>query len=362
MNIFGGGDSKKNKKSRKKDKSRKKERKSRKKEHIIPQVKRKKQEASEEEGIQSSFAEDMIEKKKINEKGLLGWIKSFVQTTPKGKKPSVKDPGKKRRIVILASLNVALVFGLKIWKPQEWRFDQAILLAALSSVITYLGLIWCLRFDVSRRALTRVLPQAALFSFGSALFLVLFFFGKFERLYESLIFIIFLTGYLVLMIMVFLTTNILSVATVKKIPLFRAGQTASYAITLITIFFVTFSFISSTLPIYFLALILLPFFILATWLHLSHFSFKDNVIIWYCVGISWASLLVLLGFLFWPVSGLLASFIPVSIVYFGLGAVMYHIGKASLVDVVWELGIFSLVAILIIMFRARWGIGGAFWM
>jgi hypothetical protein len=319
---------------------------------IIPQVKL--QEIKQEE---KKLQEKEEEEKEIKD------VKKLIQSKEKKPaKPMVKDPGKRHRLFLLAIVIVGLVFGLKIWRKETWEFEQGLWVALGASILTYVGLILSFGFRVSKKSLIAVLPQAALFVFGAVLFLVMFFFGEFERIYESLIFILFLLGFTGLIGLVFSTANILSVSTVKKIPLFRAGQTASYAIVLLTVFFITFTFISSGLSIFGLIPLLGGFYFISTWFHLSHFETEEKSIIWYCVGVSWAALLALLAFLFWPVSGLLISFVPVTIMYFGLGIVMYHLGKSPIVKVVWEFAVFVLIALIFIMFQAKWGIGGGFWM
>jgi hypothetical protein len=260
---------------------------------------------------------------------------------------------------------VGAVFGLKLWRPETWELSRAILVALAAGVLAYLGLIWVMRFNISKRALLRVLPQASIFVFGAILFLILFFFGEFERIYESLIFIVFLLGFVVLLTMVFLTANILSVAAVKKIPLFRVGQTASYAITLFAAFFITASFVSSGLDLLILLSVLGIMYWLLIGLHLSHFPVGDKYLFWYAISIAWAALMALMAFLVWPISGLLVSFVPVTIIYSGLGMVMYHIEgleKARMRQIIFEFLLFALISLVAIVFQARWGIGGAFWM
>jgi hypothetical protein len=289
------------------------------------------------------------------------FFKGFLGRDRKKKKTMVKDPGKKRRILFLAFLIASMVFGLKMWREEQWEFTQALLIGGLAFLISYLGLIWSFRFNITRKSLTRVLPQASIFTFSAVLFIVLFFFNEFERIYESIIFVIFLIGFVILMTLVFLTSNILNVSLKKRIPLFRAGQTASYAITLLTVFFVTSAFVSSGMAIWYVIPVLSFVYTIVFWLHLSHFS-QNGVIFWYSLGLAWAGIVVLFSFLFWPISPLLMALVPVAVVYAGLGVVMYFIGQLPIKNVVWEFAVFAIVVILFVMFQARWGIGGVFWM
>lgn len=320
--------------------------KSKRKEKIIPQVKRRKEQIGKESGVGPQKKEPEA----------VGVVKSTPQPSP------VRDPGKRQRIAVVAVFIVSVISGLRIWKGEGWSYGNTIAVAAGSAVLSYLGLFWALRFDFKREAFYKILPQPAVFVFSSVLFLELFFFQAFERIYEGILLGFMMLGYTVVLVAVFLTTNILNVGTVKNIPLLRAAHTASYIISLFTVYFLTFSLITSDLSLYLEIPLLFLILIVVVSLHLFQLPLSKDQTRWLSFGISWAALMITLGLLLWPLDMLFISLAPAIVIYIGIGIVMNYIGKTLTFLRVLEFCLLGAGILLVYAFQAKWGIGGYFWM
>ena len=262
-----------------------------------------------------------------------------------------RDPGKRQRIFVVAALVVLFVFGLKVWGQPEWSVGQVVLVAAVAAFMSAVGLAWAFRFDVSRLGYLTVLPQSSMFVFGYVLFVEMFFFQRFQRIYEAVIFGALLLIFLVVLGIVFLTANVLNVSTIKKIPLLQVAQTSSYAITLFNVFFIGFFIISLGLMPWFTLPLLLVLYWSATFLHLSHFSIDLKIVSWYSAGIALSSMCIAVALLLWPVDNLFRVLLPTLVVYIGIGIIMHDIRKALRPLINWEY--FIIVVLVVIMLLAR---------
>jgi hypothetical protein len=272
-----------------------------------------------------------------------------------------RDPGKRQRIFVLSAAIVLLVFGLKVWGRSEWSVEQAVLVAAGASVLSVFGLMWAFRFDVTRIAYLTVIPQPTLFVFGYILFLEMFFFQRFERIYEAVLFGALLIVFLAVLGIVFLTANILNVATIKNIPLLQVAQTSSYVITLFNAFFIAFFIVSLGLMPWYTAPLLLLLYWAVSFLHLAHFTHDVRTAAWFAFGIGCVSACAGGVLLLWPVDTLFRVLLPTVIIYIGVGIIMHDIRKALRPLINWEYFIILAIVAIILMSRAVWGIGGYIW-
>lgn len=276
--------------------------------------------------------------------------------------PPQRDPGKRQRIFVVAAAIVLFVFGMKVWGKQDWSVTEVILIACASAVLTYLGLMWAFRFEISRKGYIVVLTQPALFVFGYVLFVEMFFFQQFERIYEALIFGGLLIVFMAVLGIVFLTANVLNVATFKDLPLLQVAQTSSYAITLFSVFFIPF-FIASLGWNFALTFgMLLCVYLIATVIHLMHFSINVRTVFRISVGISWTAAMAAAVLLLWPVPTLFRVLLPAVIVYVGVGIVMHDVRKALRPLLHWEYAVLLLFVVIVLLSRAVWGISGYAWM
>ncbi|MBN2100296.1 hypothetical protein JW710_00160 [Candidatus Dojkabacteria bacterium] len=279
-----------------------------------------------------------------------------------GNVPSqVRDPGKRQRVIAIAAIISVLLFVIRVWGSSDWVFWGAVYVAVGAALLTYVGLIWAFRFQLNRRGYTVVLPQPAMYAFSAVLFVEIFFFQEFERIYESLIFGLLLLALFVSLVTSFLTANVLNVATIKKIPLIRVAHTSSYIISLLITYFISFSAITSGLDVWFLIPILAVTYLVVCGLHLAHFPLIRSYLIWYSVGIALSAVMLVSAFLFWPLSALMVALIPTVVIYVGLGIIMHKLDKTLNSRLGWEFGILIGVVLVLFAIRAKWGIGGYFW-
>lgn len=277
-------------------------------------------------------------------------------------KPQFKDEGKRRRIIFIAVLIVFVIFGLKVWnKDERWSFGDALLVAIFSSAFAYIGQIWAFKFDVNKKGFFTVLPIPSIFTFGSVLFLELFFFREFERIYEVLFFAVILIIFAVVYSVVFLTANVLNVGTVREIPLMRVAHTFSYIISILSQYFITFSLISVGLDLYLLLPLILVSYTVTNFLHLSHFSLSFNQIKWYAIALGWAAMVVVMSLTLWPLGVLFISLVPVAVSYIGLGFIMHKIGKTFDGKILAEYIFIAVLVILVVIVHSKWGMGEYFW-
>lgn len=272
-----------------------------------------------------------------------------------------RDPGKRQRIFVLSAAIVLFVFGLKVWGRSEWSVEQVVLVAAGASILSVFGLMWAFRFDISRIAYVTVIPQPALFVFGYILFLEMFFFQRFERIYEAVLFGALLIVFMVVLGIVFLTANILNVATIKKIPLLLVAQTSSYVITLFNAFFIGFFIVSLGLMPWYTVSFLFMLYWAVSFLHLAHFTQDVGTAAWFAFGIGCVSACAGGVLLLWPVDTLFRVLLPTVIIYIGVGIIMHDVRKALRPLINWEYFLILAIVAIILLSRAVWGIGGHIW-
>ena len=170
------------------------------------------------------------------------------------------DSEKRGKLLFLSALIALFLFVSKITQAQAQETVANIYLSSgIYFLVSFVGLLWAFKFQVKRKSFLYIL-QASLFVFSEVLFIEFFFFQKFNRIYEAfillaLIAIVFLGNYAS-----FLMANVFNVNLYKKIPLVHVGRTTSYVLSLLVLYFLSFSFLGTGLPIY----ILLPVFLLVS--------------------------------------------------------------------------------------------------
>ncbi len=167
------------------------------------------------------------------------------------------DNEKRGKLLFLSALISLFMFVTKITQVQSQETILNIYLtSAIYFVASFLGLLWAFNFQVKKQSFLYLL-QSSLFVFSEVLFIEFFFFQKFNRIYEAfllliLLFLVFLGNY-----GSFLMANVFNVNLFKKIPLVHVGRTTSYVLSLLMLYFLSFSFLGTGLPIY----LLLPIFL-----------------------------------------------------------------------------------------------------
>jgi hypothetical protein len=181
------------------------------------------------------------------------------------------DSGKRGRVIVLTFLTTVSIFVIRAFELVDptsvW---QMLGLSASYFALTYLGLIWAFRFQVTKSSLLLVIPQSAFFATAQMAFVMLFFFRNFERVYEFfllfvLLVIIFITTYVT-----FLMSNIFNVATFKQIPLVQVAKTTSYIISILIVYFVSFALLAQGIPFPAFISVLAVLYFCIVLFHISH--------------------------------------------------------------------------------------------
>lgn len=186
------------------------------------------------------------------------------------------DSEKRGKLLFLAGIISLAVFLTKILQGQEeitlWRIY---LDGTMYFVIAFIGLLWAFNFQIKTKSLLYVL-QSSLFVFSEVIFVELFFFQKFSRIYEALLLFLLLVLVFVGIYVSFLMANVFNVNLFKKLPLVHVGRTSSYLISLLMTYFLTFSFLSSSFPIYILIPLVLGSYILIALIHYINMGIEQG--------------------------------------------------------------------------------------
>lgn len=238
------------------------------------------------------------------------------------------DSGKRGRIIILSfgiTLSLFVLRALEMVDPSN--FWNLAVMSVSYFFISYIGLIWAFRFNVNRRSLLLILPQSSFFTMSQMLFVMLFFFRNFERVYE-----LFLLFFLILVIFVatyvsFLMANIFNVAAFRQIPLVQVAKTTSYILTILAVYFSTFAVLAMQLSIPITIGLILFSYMLILLFHINHFNspIRQKT---RAVGLILVSMLnMFVTTMFWSTRYELLALIPVSVAFVMLSLEMSETKK-----------------------------------
>jgi hypothetical protein len=231
------------------------------------------------------------------------------------------DEEKRGKLLVLAAFIALAIFVSKITQAQTqvvvWRVYFS---AAIYFFITFIGLLWSFNFLVRKKSILFLL-QPALYVFSQSLFIEFFFFQKFNRIYEAfillfLMFLVFIGNYVS-----FLMANVLNVDLFKKIPLAQVGRTSSYLISLLTMYFFTFSFLVTGLEIYFLLPLILIVYSFITTIHYINIGIGEKELYRKTCLTVLITFILFLGMFLTGDSHEIISAIPVLGYYFSVGVV-----------------------------------------
>jgi hypothetical protein len=255
------------------------------------------------------------------------------------------DEEKRGKLLTLAALIALAIFISKITQAQTqvvaWRVYMN---AGIYFVVSFLGLLWAFNFKVKKKSVLFLL-QSALYVFSQAVFIEFFFFQKFSRIYEALIllllmFLVFIGNYIS-----FLMANVLNVDLFKKIPLAQVGRTSSYLVSLLMMYFLTFSLLVTGLEIYVLLPLIFIAYALIVYLHYLNIGIGEGELYKKSLLTLLITFILFLGIFLTGDSHELVSAIPVVGYYFSVGVVSqeniaYDKGK----------GIYFYIIILVFLF------------
>jgi hypothetical protein len=255
------------------------------------------------------------------------------------------DEEKRGRLIALAAFIALAIFVSKITQSQTqiiiWR---VYLNAGIYFLITFVGLLWSFNFQVKKRSILYLL-QSSFYVFSQSLFIEFFFFQKFNRIYEAfillaLMFLVFVGNYIS-----FLMANVLNVDLFKKIPLAQVGRTSSYLISLLMMYFFTFSFLVTGLDIYFLVPIIFISYGFIIWSHYINIGIEEKELYRKGVLTLLISFILFLGMFLTGDSHEIVSAIPVLGYYFSVGVVSQE--RVSFGN---NKGIYFYISVLVIAF------------
>lgn len=255
------------------------------------------------------------------------------------------DEEKRGKLLILAGLIALAIFVFKVTQEQAqvvaWRVYMN---AGIYFVVSFLGLLWAFDFKVKKKSIPFLL-QSSFYVFSQAIFIEFFFFQKFSRIYEALIllllmFLVFIGNYVS-----FLMANVLNVDLFKKIPLAQVGRTSSYLISLLMMYFLTFSLLVTGLEIYILLPLVFFAYALIIYLHYLNIGMKEGELYKKSLLTLLITFILFLGIFLTGDSHELVAAIPVLGYYFSVGVVSQE-------RVVYEKekGIYFYITILVILF------------
>lgn len=177
------------------------------------------------------------------------------------------DGEKRGKLLFLAGFVALSIFVTKIVQSDNIVEAKSVYLNALIYFfVVFFGLLWAFSFLVKKKSFIFI-SQVALFVSSQELFIEFFFFQKFSRIYEAFILLLLIFMVFVINYFAFLTANVLNVDLFKKIPLVQIGRTGSYIISILMMYFFTFSFLLSGFNIYVMLPLILVSYVVIILMH-----------------------------------------------------------------------------------------------
>lgn len=186
------------------------------------------------------------------------------------------DSEKRGKLLFLAGAISLAVFLTKVLQGETdfptWRIY---LDGTIYFIIAFVGLLWAFNFQIKMKSFLHIF-QSSFFVFSEVIFVEMFFFQKFNRIYEALILFALLALIFFGIYVSFLMANVFNVDLFKKLPLAQVGRTSSYLISLLMMFFLTFSILSSGFPIYILLPLILATYVLISIIHYVNMGIEQG--------------------------------------------------------------------------------------
>lgn len=221
---------------------------------------------------------------------------------------TTEDNVKRLKLIFLSfGLSFSLFFT-KIFANSNSSVDIYVV-GAIYALIAMVGLLWAFNFKVRRKSF-KYLFQGSLFVFSEVVFVLLFFFKQFDRIYEGvllLLLLIFLWG---ITYSCFLMVNIFNVSLFKDLPLLNVAQTASYILTLLMIYFLTFGILASGFSIYIIFPILLLVYIFLLYMQFNEIGIEKSHVWYVVITIALMNISLLLPFTFVSSNHEVISIVP----------------------------------------------------
>lgn len=186
------------------------------------------------------------------------------------------DSEKRGKLLFLAGIISLAIFLTKVLQGQtEMSMLRIYFEAGIYFLISFIGLLWAFNFQVKSRSILFIF-QSSFFVFSEVLFVQLFFFQKFGRIYEAVILFLLLILVFIGNYVSFLMANVFNVGLFKKLPLVHVGRTSSYLVSLLMIYFLTFSYLASNFPVYVLIPIVLVTYTIIAFVHYMNMGIEEG--------------------------------------------------------------------------------------
>lgn len=260
-----------------------------------------------------------------------------------------EDTAKKGKILFISTFITLLFVAYKVWNPSDLSiFNNPLVVSGIFALISFISFIWILGFKVNSRIIFLIAPHISAIMFSEILFIQMFFYRAFGRVYEALLMFLILLFIFGVTEISFLTGNVFAVSSFKKIPLEAVAKTSIYFLSLFSVFFVTYGILSLNLNLFFSILVLCVIYFFIIILLLSHFYLETSSVLSNSFSILWNLILILIaGVLFSnriEVVALLAT-----AVFYACCGIYIDIKKRQDYSKVWEY-LFILFSSLIIAF------------
>jgi hypothetical protein len=215
----------------------------------------------------------------------------------------------KRLKLILLSFGIAFsLFFTKIFAKDVSLVDIYVV-GGVYFLISVFGLLWAFNFTIKLKSLGYVL-QGGLFVLSEVLFVSLFFFKGLDRVYEGLLLILLLVFIWVITYVCFLMVNVFNVSLFKTLPLIQVAQTASYILTLLMVYFFTFSILASGFPLYVIFPVIFLIYLFILYMQYKEFGIERDIIWRRVILLSLINVFSILPFIFVGSSHEIVAIVP----------------------------------------------------
>ncbi|MCD4756232.1 hypothetical protein K8R20_01280 [bacterium] len=187
-----------------------------------------------------------------------------------------EDSVKRLKLILLSFVLPFSLFFTKI-SSQEFSLLMVYGVGVIYFFVAVVGLLWAFNFKVKIRSLIYIL-QGGLFVFSEVLFVLIFFFQRFDRIYEGILLLILLGFIWMITYVCFLMVNVFNVALFKALPLLQVAQTASYILSLLMIYFFTFSVLASGFPLYVVFPLIFLLYLVILYMQFSELGMERSII------------------------------------------------------------------------------------
>lgn len=250
----------------------------------------------------------------------------------------------KRLKIILLSFGISFsLFFTKIFARSDSLIDTFIV-GGIYGLVAVVGLVWAFDFRIKTQSI-KYLFQGGLFVFSEVIFVLLFFFKQFDRIYEGILLILLLMFLGIITYICFLMINIFNVSLYKDLPLVNVAQTASYILTLLMIYFLTFGFLASGFPLYLILPVIFLIYLFLLYMQFNEHDLDKGKLKYIVLIISIINIFLLIPFVFVGSSHEVIAIVPTIGGFVGGGLVTIKEKE----NIKWQVLGYNFLVLLIIL-------------